>query len=1023
MTNASQSVHEACVAFLDWLDGQVTAAGRGDGLHYSREDPSRRFWLGRLAPEETVQATGMGQRGERLDPCAVGLRLVPEASLPWTLRATVSLVAWIKNEDIEADEDQQWIRLPAVVRDVDCHLDMGQQEAAFGQEALSNVLAEAGAPGLSAEVRLEMEVHTDQTELVVTLVNTSPDVAHSDLACTHLFEATLEVRRIATRPFVLERLPDGYRYDRAVPALGINAGVREIDGLLSTTDTVPVDKGRPDYWNSDAPRPDLSFDTLADDPIPQLELLVDALTDWNQKHWGDELQARAAVEYWDAPTRDQAQKDRAEVIAEQTRLRAGLDLLSSPENHVLLRAFKAMNASMSHATRGKYPGWRAFQVGFLLGSLRFLVEPEGETEIVDTVWFATGGGKTETYLGLVVMTAFYDRLTGKSTGVTAWSRFPLRMLSLQQTQRFADALAGAELEKRSQKIAGAPFSLGFFVGQAGTPNRLKLEPKENEPSVFDENMPKHYQVLLECPFCFSSEIEMGFDRATWRLVHECKNADCPWPNSALPFYVVDEEIYRFLPTVVIGTLDKAASISMQAAMRGLVGPPLGLCTGAGHGYTYAPRSEKPKGCLVPGCTNVTRDLPQPKDLFAPRLRLQDELHLLRDSLGAVDAHYESVLDHLQGELSTTRAKVVASSATLQGYDRQVDVLYQRAGRVFPQPGPSASASFWTRQTPSLLRRYIAIAPRGLTLEFVNDRTVSVVQSSIRRLVDPETREAVLEEAGIEPRHTDDLISLYGTTVVYGSTLYDVEASLRSLDSNVDVAPLRSAMLTGGTDFDEVRQILHELENPQDDFNGRLHVIAASSMLSHGVDIARLNVMVMLGLPLTTAEFIQTTARTGRTYPGLVYVLHKIARERDAGTFRQFSTFVSQGDRFVEPIPITRRSRRILGLTMPGIVEARRLHLLEPRSPGQRLTTIAKLREYLTMVDYQTTGEAALIGDLLGFEDDLDVLLETDLEQWLRTWDANLKDHAFTGKYPNELSPTGGVMISLRDVEESAPIHD
>jgi hypothetical protein len=494
-------------------------------------------------------------------------------------------------------------------------------------------------------------------------------------------------------------------------------------------------------------------------------------------------------------------------------------------------------------------------------------------------------------------------------------------------------------------------------------------------------------------------------------------------NQALPFYIVDEEVYRFLPTVVIGTLDKAASISMQAAMRGLVGSPLGLCTGTGHGYTYAPRSDKPKGCLVPGCSAGARELPQAKELFAPRLRLQDELHLLRDSLGAVDAHYESVLDHLQGALSPTRAKVVASSATLQGYDRQVDVLYRRSGRVFPQPGPSASESFWSRQTPSLLRRYVAIAPRGLTLEFVNDRTVSVVQSSVRRLVDPETREVVLKEAGVETRHADELISLYGTTVVYGSTLYDVEASLRSLDSNVDVAPLRSAMLTGGTDFDQVRETLHELEHPPEDFNQRIHVIAASSMLSHGVDIARINVMVMLGLPLTTAEFIQTTARTGRSFPGLVYVLHKIARERDAGTFRQFSTFVSQGDRFVEPIPITRRSRKILGLTMPGIVEARRLHLLEPRAPGQRLTTIAKLREYLTTVGYEPRDEANLIGGLLGYEDDLDVLLENDLEQWLRIWDANLKDHAFTGKYPNELSPTGGVMISLRDVEESAPIHD
>src|SRR5271155_4701980 len=115
-----------------------------------------------------------------------------------------------------------------------------------------------------------------------------------------------------------------------------------------------------------------------------------------------------------------------------------------------------MNKAMAHASRGKYDAWRPFQFAFLLANLKCLVETE--TEIVDVVWFATGGGKTETYLGLLITAAFLDRLRGKLSGITAWSRFPLRMLSLQQTQRFANALAAAETVRKEHNIAGDPFT-------------------------------------------------------------------------------------------------------------------------------------------------------------------------------------------------------------------------------------------------------------------------------------------------------------------------------------------------------------------------------------------------------------------------------------------------------------------------------------------------------------------------------------------------------------------------------------
>ena len=199
------------------------------------------------------------------------------------------------------------------------------------------------------------------------------------------------------------------------------------------------------------------------------------------------------------------------------------------------------------------------------------------------------------------------------------------------------------------------------------------------------------------------------------------------------------------------------------------------------------------------------------------------------------------------------------------------------------------------------------------------------------------------------------------------------------------------------------------------------MITASSMMSHGVDIDRLNVMVMLGIPLTTAEFIQTTSRIGRMWPGLVVVMHKIARERDASVYRWFPQFVRQGDRFVEPIPITRRSRKVLARTVAGLELARLLMVHEPASGGA-LTTVGRLRQYFT--DAGTTAESELgaLVQALGLVPETDHLMIADLTDWMELFFANLAI-PLGAKQPKDLSPTGGPMMSLRDVEEMAPVRD
>jgi len=1018
MSTTKQDYTQACSRLVDWLDEHVTNEGLGRTAERLDVAPDSTFWLGRLASQQYVAAGGLGDRGERLDPCAIGIRLRPRHAAPHTIDVTVRCRAWLKDARGEPRHpDGPWRRSPLVEArtTVEFH---GSAMTTLGSE-LADQFAQVGAPGLRCEVRIDAEQRPTGSEIVIQLVNVTPE--DQNLPHTHVYETVLQVEGITTKPFVLEALPDSFRYDRTVAAYGINTGVETTEtGGLRTTDTVIVDTRRSRYWNSPAAPPDLSFATLQHDPIPPLSALLDALEQWNDDHWSDEnIEARAADQYWTAAMLQAAEEGRTAARKEARRLRDGLDLLRS--DAVLRRAFQLMNQAIAYSGADKYDSWRPFQIGFLLTVLPAIAgahDGEETTPTVDTVWFATGGGKTETYLGLLVMAALHDRLTGKTTGVTAWSRFPLRLLSLQQTQRFADALAGAERVRRDKKLGGDPISLGFFVGRGGTPNKVVTEQNDHDPDPDSPGMPDQYQVLLACSFC-RGELTMRFQRRTWQLAHQCHNPECPWPERDLPFYVVDQEVYRFLPTVVIGTLDKAASIGFQAAMRGLVGPPLGVCDQAGHGYTYAPRKSTPSGCLVPGCPGRSTRLSMPAHRWAPTFRLQDELHLLRDSLGAVDSHYESLLDQLQVELGGRRPKIIASSATLTGHDRQVEVLYRRHGRVFPVQGPDADASFWSRRSDQPLRRFVAVAPRGVTLEHVTDRTVAIIQRQIRRLVATPTQ--VCDEAGIDPTHADALISDYGTTVVYGSSLYDVEAARRSLESNNDLA-LNATQLTGQTDFDEVRETLRRLENPEPEHADRIHAIAASSMLSHGVDVSRLNTMVMLGLPLGTAEFIQTTARVGRTHPGLVYVLHKIARERDGQTYRHFHQFVTHGDRFVEPIPITRRSRRVLDLTLPGIVEARRLALWEPQSPGQRLTTLNMLRDFVRDNGITATADARTLADWLGYTHTGDELLTDDIQQWLDDWHDKLTNPTSGAEWPRDLGREQP-MTSLRDVEVSAPIHD
>ncbi|HEX5054166.1 MAG TPA: helicase [Planctomycetota bacterium] len=1008
---------EAATRFTRYLNDQVVHDSRGDHETDIEVAPEGRYWLGLLAPEALVVDSKYGDRFEKMRPCAMGMRVRPAAAAPWSGTVLVRAAAW------HSTIDDHWHKTEVLEEEVAFEFTSATQSPlCIPLTRLEEQIARAtGAPGRRLEVRIERETGRDGgPELVIQVVNTTAKAVTESIDGNH-YQVSMSLRELPTQPFYMEGLPDSFRYDRTIPAYGLNCGVDLVDGALCTNDAVIVERHRPRFWSSTEAAPDLRFETLAKDPLPQLDALVAAHRAWGADAWSTTtLEKRSQAESWTSAMAAEAAKEASTFEDEARRLAEGISLLRSDPR--LLRAFQLANRAMLLSARGRYDSWRPFQVGFQLASLGSLIRNE-EANVVDVLWFATGGGKTETYLGLLVMAALFDRMRGKTHGITAWSRFPLRMLSLQQTQRFANALAGAEIVRRQEGLGGEPFRVGYFVGSGNTPNKLDLEPSNDKPDWRDPNMPARFRVLMHCPFC-RSDVQMAFDPERWTLEHRClgdrlgAGEKCPWPDQGLPFHIVDDEIYRILPTLVVGTLDKAATLGMQVAMRGFVGNPVGLCSREGHGHTYTANRTYPNGCRVPQCAAKVTTLPQPAEHYRMTFRLQDELHLLRDSLGAIDAHYEDLLDGLAQELTNGKSKILASSATLAGFSHQCRTLYSRDSRVFPVQGPRTGQSFWFQDTPDLLRRFVALAPRGQTNEYAHDRILTVLQRTVRNAVANPTALAVLLD--VDEDVVPNLVSLYGTQVVYGNTNRDVQASLRSLETQVHVdGPMNTQEMTGYTDFEQVRHALHRLEVPEPSFGDRIHVVCASSMISHGVDVDRLNCMLVLGQPLTTAEFIQSTARVGRTWPGIVFVLHRMARERDVGLFRSFRAFVEQGDRFVEAIPITRRSQRVLEKTVSGVTWGRMLAVLAPAVGGLARARI--IGDALADGTLVAEDEIQHITDMLGIDAEQPSLAAV-VREHVGRFLSEVRVPRNAGIYPQELW-ANKPMMSLRDVEATLPVTD
>lgn len=573
----------------------------------------------------------------------------------------------------------------------------------------------------------------------------------------------------------LDRVKPSYRYNKYLkyPALGFNGGTTlAVDGTvhrLTTTWTpryvlpriIPTD-GTVERNIEKLSQPNC---------LAGLKPLVTTYETWLtkvEKHPVDQgLDGPNAAEQL-AAEKEKLHLDLAAWRRELGAIQSGLDILERSRANwsgpgiqksplgIPFEAWVSMNAAMAKVAKSKgYEEWRLFQLAFILASIPafatripefhsfYTPDVAQHANAVTLLYFSTGGGKSEAFLGLLAFVLFLDRLRGKHRGVSALMRYPLRLLTLQQARRTFATMGAAEEVRHSRGHLGEPFSLGFWVGGSNTPN-WHSEDGYSEVPADDEVAPnaeaKHKDVLpyksarerwlklSTCPFCGNRDgsllaLRRHSGTGANAMGHYCTapKEKCSWnarfaKPTPLPFYIVDEDIYDLAPSVLLGTIDKLAAIGQsQGTIRRFFGmfgfAPL---VETGSERLYVPM--KPKDwdghpgagtrALFPSFASGDRRFFDP----FPALLIQDEAHLLDESLGTFSGLFESALEAaldqlaplLKGYLSyepdstvRRKIKVIAASATVSEPQRQMRNLYQRDNTVqFPYPGPTLYDSFY-----------------------------------------------------------------------------------------------------------------------------------------------------------------------------------------------------------------------------------------------------------------------------------------------------------------------------------------
>lgn len=714
-----------------------------------------------------------------------------------------------------------------------------------------------------------------------------------------------------------------------------------------------------------------------------LEPLVDAYSAWIDRERQKLVNPREGLE------RHRAAAEAAIISCERalSRIRAGISLLGN--DPLAAEAFRFANRAMAlqrvhslHAEarrRGidsdleaidanpENHSWRPFQLAFLLLNLPSatnLHDPARSHEseaLVDLLWFPTGGGKTEAYLGLAAYVMALRRLQGPiegrtgEHGVAVLMRYTLRLLTLQQFQRATALLCACETIRRTDesKWGSVPFRIGLWVGMRATPNTTDQADQAIQAARGQKFGGNFGSVgspaqLTNCPWCGSSidpGRHMEVDRDLRRTLTYCGDTlgRCPFsraqaPKEGLPVVVVDEEIYRLLPSLLIATIDKFAQMPWNGRTQMLFGQVDGLCPRHGFRSPEVEDSDShPKRKDLP----AVRTLPHP-DLRPPDLIIQDELHLISGPLGSMSGLYETAVDELCSWIvdgKRVRPKVIASTATIRNALFQVNALFLRKVEIFPPNGTSIEDNFFSVQRkPSEThpgRLYVGICAPGKRLKAVLIRTYLALLGASQLLYEKHGSVA-------DPWMT--LVGYFNSIRELGGMRRLVDDDVRQRLRRIEIRGLANRQppvveeLTSRKTSTDIPKILDRLEvgfDPEDEAKRRelrrqgrpahkavpYDVLLATNMLSVGVDVKRLGLMVVAGQPKATAEYIQATSRIGRHHPGFVVTVYNWARPRDLSHYERFEHYHATFYERVEALSVTPFARRALDRALSGLFVA------------------------------------------------------------------------------------------------------
>lgn len=734
----------------------------------------------------------------------------------------------------------------------------------------------------------------------------------------------------------------------------------------------------------------LDMEFLAGLELAKLIEALSVLTD-DYEAWISEQRARIGVDvlgYDDAA--NQAMDRCSEILL---RLRDGISAIRLNED--ALKAFRFANRAMAiQRVRSIYAlkkrrkeeveieslnvrkdrSWRPFQLAFILLSIPSLVNPKHKDRtkpaeaFADLLWFPTGGGKTEAYLGVAAFTMAIRRLQGRiggldgTRGLSVIMRYTLRLLTLQQFQRATTLICAMEtIRRQDEKMWGTtPFSIGLWVGMKVTPN----DTEQSHESIEAERMGKRPTSsspaqLTSCPWC-GSEILPGrdiqvsrFASGEGRTLIYCsdKMGHCDFSKAkshahGLPVCVVDDELYRRPPSMLIATVDKFAMMAWRGQVRTLFGKSTRECPRHGLLWPGAEcNGQHQKRNSLAATKPLTIDTIRPPDLI-----IQDEFHLISGPLGTMVGLYETAVD----ELSTwnldgvaIRPKVIASTATVRKAAEQVNNVFLRGVAVFPPHGLDVESNFFSVQRPIEAkpgRLYMGVCAPGSARPAVLIRLYTALLTAAQSLferfgaaADPWMTTVgyfnSLRELGGMRRLAEDDVQTRAYRVKMSRVARPglSQRSVKNVDeltsrvSSKDIpAKLDHLEVTFKGEWDTTKKA-HVVKWAKGEAQG-IDIVLATNMLSVGVDVNRLGLMAVNGQPKSTAEYIQATSRVGRSFPGLVCTVLTWTRPRDLSHFETFEHYHATFYKHVEAQSVTPFSPRALDRGLTGtMISWLRLH--------------------------------------------------------------------------------------------------